>query len=72
MKSIIEHNADVNLPNKDGIPPIFLALQNKNTIAARYMLQRPDINLNLKTKNGDTIFHYLSHIALDDDFMEIF
>ena len=72
MKSIIEHNADVNLPNKDGIPPIFIALINKNTIAARYLLENPTIDLSLKTKEGDSIFHYLSNIALEDDFINIF
>lgn len=72
IKSLIDHNADVNVVTKDGLSPIFLALTNKNAIATRYLLENPNVNLNLKTKEGDTIFHYMSNIALDDDFMEVF
>lgn len=57
---------------KDGLSPIFLALTNKNAIATRYLLENPNINLSLRTKEGDTLFHYMANIALDDEFMEVF
>lgn len=72
IKQLIDHNADVNLVTKDGLSPIFLALANKNAIATRYLLENPKLDLSLTTQEGDTIFHYLSKIALDDDFKEIF
>lgn len=72
IKSLIDHNADVNLVTKDGLSPIFLALTNKNAIATRYLLENPSVNLNLRTKEGDTVFHYMANIALDDEFMEVF
>lgn len=69
---MVEHGADINLKTKDGNPPIFLALINHNIVGAKHLLKSKDIDLSIVSKDGKTIFHYLSELALHDDFMEIF
>src|SRR5207237_2955459 len=43
-KYLIEHGADVNLPNKGGWTPLYLATDNRNIEGGDYPVRRPDMD----------------------------
>lgn len=71
INSLLDHGGDINLKNEDGIPPIFLALMNRNVEAIEVLLERPDLKLNLLTKKNESIFHYLTDIVDSEKFVEV-
>lgn len=71
MKEILNNGADVNLMNKDGLSPIFLALKNQNIEGVKILLEQPEIDLNVITNENETIFHYLTEIVDKPEFIEI-
>ncbi len=61
MELLLEHNADPNLQNKDGITALHLAsLAGKKYIVERLLKHNGDPNL--QTKNGETSLHWVSII----------
>ena len=51
---LCENGADVNARNKDGDTCIHLAVINEHTKVVKYLLEREDVNLEVKNKKGKT------------------
>jgi ankyrin repeat protein/predicted DNA-binding WGR domain protein len=67
----LENKADVNHKDQNGITPIFRAVQNKNIDVLHSLLDMPNIELNLVSEDGQTVFHYLNNIVFCSDFYQI-
>lgn len=53
-----KYNADINMCNSVGIPPIISAILNNNIEAYNFLLDQENINLDIITDKGNTVLHY--------------
>ena len=59
MDSLIQKGADVNLPDKDGITPLFYVAKSGNNEALE-ILAKNGANIKAKSNDGSNVFHYLT------------
>jgi ankyrin repeat protein/predicted DNA-binding WGR domain protein len=68
----LESHADINHKDQDGVTSIFRAISNKNVDVLHSLLDMPNLELNIVSEDGQTVFHYLQHLVFCDDFYVIF
>jgi ankyrin repeat protein/predicted DNA-binding WGR domain protein len=68
FKLFLESGADINHKDAQFCTPIFRAIQNKNVDAIRSLLENPTLELNLVTKDGKTILHFVDSMLFCEDF----
>ncbi|KAG1657884.1 Rabankyrin-5 [Nymphon striatum] len=56
VQTLIEHNADVNMQDHEGKSPLHVAIENQHPVIISLLLAHPDLNLNVRNKQGMSPF----------------
>lgn len=62
---LINHDADINSTDQNGRSAIFYAIGNQNLNTFKFLVEKNDINLNLKDNRGNTPLIYAATKVLD-------
>jgi ankyrin repeat protein/predicted DNA-binding WGR domain protein len=68
FKLFLECSADINHQDKNGLTPIFHALQNANSDGFDLLLDESQLNVDIQSTRGFTVFHYAVNIVLKPDY----
>ena len=58
VKRLVENGADIKHPDNSGILPIHLAALHGNAELVRWFMDQPDIEINTKSHNGDSVIYW--------------
>ncbi len=70
VELLIKQGADVNHRDAVGLTPIFRALESKNIDGLQILLEESHLELEIVSKQGLTIFHFLENFVDDDEFLK--
>jgi ankyrin repeat protein/predicted DNA-binding WGR domain protein len=71
FKLFLECGSNINHKDAHSCTPIFRAVQNRNIDAIHALFDNQDLDLNVETLEGKTIYHYIDSLLFCEDFFVI-
>ena len=70
LKEILAYGFDINAIDNEGLTALYYAVKGNNNMAVRFLLKN-GANMNIKTKNGDTLISFVNKYAARNEMLKI-